>query len=320
MQRSIITPLTHCLVAFTLLAGCARAQVPAGTMPADSVVVRIETVPNRAFLAVGGASLGVTPFRLHAKRGDTLALWLSATGFSDWRATYVPGVADSSHLFVRLERADPTISVVVDPPNSAVILDGKRVAQGAVFGHVTEFGDHHLVVVNDSLGRRADMKLSFTEAQRYFFSARLGSVREGRVAGAFLLPGSVHLLDGEYMTGSLMLVGTIALGYFAFSELSDYGSCRDRYDRAMAEYLVAPTDAQATRLHQDVADAKSELDRAYTRKIVALSLFVGGYVYSVIDGLLHHALGDVVRVVPPREIPGLPFPSDDGRVQARITF
>jgi hypothetical protein len=320
MHRSTLALVTHTLVSFTLLTGCALAQTPAGTTHSVSTVIRIESIPDSANVSVGGTMVGVTPVDLRATRGDTLALWLSALGFRNWTASYVPGAADTSHLLIRLERENPTISVLVEGSNTEVLLDGKRIAKGSIFDHMIVPGDHHLVVSDDSSGRSADIKVRFRDPQRYFFSAQLGTVRKERVFGAFLFPGSTHILDGEYVTGSLMLVGSVALGYAAFNEASDYSNYRGRYDLACRNYYQASTDAEATRLHQVVADSKSELDRAYTRKLVAFSLFIGGYLYSVIDGLLHHSIGDVLQVVPPRDIPGLPFPADAGRAQVRLTF
>ena len=136
MRRSIFTFVTLSLLSFTLLVGWTQAQTPATTIPSDSTVIRIASLPDSAQVAVGGRMVGETPFNLHAKRGDTLALWLSTIGFRDWTTSYVPGAADTSQLLVRLERENPTLSIVVEKPTTAVILDGKCISKGSIFDHI----------------------------------------------------------------------------------------------------------------------------------------------------------------------------------------
>jgi hypothetical protein len=280
----------------------------------------IQTTPDSASVYANGKFIGISPVVVPVDSADSVEISVSQPGYSEWSATVWRGAGDTAIILAPLRRISPSLSVFVDPPGSEVILDGQRISAGSVVDYMTTIGVHQLVVRNDSMGRSTEAVAPFKNPERYFYRAKLGTVIVPRIPAAFLVPGSVQMTDGEYVEGAAMLVGNIALGYFAFHTQQEYTDRVSQYDQAVASYGSAGSDAEATRRHDEVQMRKDDMDKYYALRTATFAVFVGGYLYTVIDALLHHLVGDVVEFVPLRETPSREFPATETRAQVRIKF
>lgn len=279
----------------------------------------ITSTPDSAQVRIGTAFVGNTPVFLSTVPDDSVSIAVSRTGYQEWLTT-TSGAGDSVVIMARLKREEAAITVLVDPPSASVVWDGVQISKGSVRDYLTITGPHQLIVRDDSTGRSKELLTLFKNPERYWFRAQFGVVKWERIVPAFLVPGSLHIADGEFVKGSVMFLGNMALGYLAILSQQEYNDRIGQYDRAIDMYNNAPTDAEATRRHEDVLLRKSDRDKYYTLRTVTFSLLIAGYAYTVIDALLNHLVGDSVELVPLRDVPGLPFPTAKEGTQVQVKF
>ncbi len=282
-------------------------------------IVRIQSQPDSARVYQNGAPAGTTPLVLSGTPGDSLILMLAKPGFQDWETVAILAEDRPGEVIARLNRNEASVSVYVDNPHMSVLLDGRPISKGPITDYLSSIGSHRLAVRNDSTGQEKEIVATLPEARRYFFRAGFGVFSVDRLLLAFLLPGSLEIADGEYIKGAALLIGNVALGYLAVRSQAEYSDRLDEYNTSAWRYLAASNETEATRWRQDLLARKSELDKSYARRTVTIGLFAAAYCYGLIDALLHHLTGDVLELVPLRNIEGLPFPSAKG-AQVQIRF
>ncbi len=260
--------------------------------------IAISSEPEAASVYINRKFAGTCPLTLSDVGSDTLQITVSKPLYYSWFTTLVPRAGETTELTAKLERRRATISVLTNSPGITVSLDNRVLPRDSVTDHAIASGLHKLFARHDSTGREIEAQFTAKDGQKLIYRADFGAHSTTRTALAMLLPGSAQLLDKSYAEGSLMFVGSIALGVNAVIAHSDYRDRVDQYDLAWSNYINAPTETEAARLHEDVENRKNDLDKAYARRAVSAALFVAGYVYSVIDALLHHTVVDRFEVVP----------------------
>jgi hypothetical protein len=282
--------------------------------------VRIASDPDSALLSINGIRKGTTPLLVADTANEVLTVSVSRDGYLDSEVQIRPSSQDTMQILIRLKRTFPTLSVFSNCAGSPIRIDDSTVSTGTLLGFQTSIGAHRICVQNDSLGRSLVLTPFLSEPVRYFVKADFRMVVPARLAGAFFLPGVDQMSDGEYVKGSVLLAATVAFGYLAFDSHSQYTDRLRAYDAAMTSYLGAQTDVLATLLHEDLLLRKTDLDKAYVRRTVYFTLFAGSYLYGLVDAMLHHLLGDLISVVPLRDIPGLPFPKEAKGIEIHARF
>jgi hypothetical protein len=289
--------------------------VPDTSRPA---IIRITSIPDSAAVVINDTVVGITPFMRIAPAGKELLVRVTCYGFQDWSvSTRAPG-GDTTTLAIVLERIVPTVTVVAGDRGRAVRLDGKEISRGSIYSQPLTMGPHEIEVTDSSSGHSVSARLPLTRPLQYFFSAKFGVVRTSRVLGTLFVPGAVQISDGDYIKGGALFAGGVVLGYLAVQAHLEHADRLREYDAALDRYILAPTDVEATHRHEDVVQRKDDLDRAYARRTAFVALFGACYLYSLIDGLLHHITGDTFDIISPRDIPGLAFPPDAQGASVRV--
>ncbi|HTY38954.1 MAG TPA: PEGA domain-containing protein [Bacteroidota bacterium] len=296
-----------------------RSEVDSLSVHRDDLrTYRIGSVPDSAFVFINNERTGRTPMTVTLRAGDSADVDVEFPGFQHWSSLLRGGSDSATDILAHLTRNQASVSVIVSPRNSSVTMDDSCLGTGSVFDAFASTGNHRFVVKNDSIGRALELVTSFQIPQRYFLRSEFNAFRPTRIIPMIFLPGVVQLVDRDYLKGSLMFVGTFALGYLAIRAHLDYSDRLDKYDAAISTYVTAQSELQADVRHQQVVDRKSDLDQYYARRAVFTALFAGAYACTLIDALLHHFTGDVLEVVPIRSVPGLDFPSDRKGVEVRV--
>ena len=258
----------------------------------------VHSNPESANVFIGNKYSGVTPLVLSDIPPDSQFIRVTKQFYTSWSMALFAAEGSRTELSALLSERPATMNVLLSPASASVFLDDKFIAKGSVVNTPVTVGTHKLAVHDDSTGRAAETILNISKTAALTYRAELGARSAPRALLAIVIPGSAQLLDRSYLKGSLFLVGSIALGANALMAQNEYRDRLDQYDRAMDRYVAAPTETEASRLHEDLDARKSDLNTSYTYRNLSLAAFVAGYLFSVVDAYVNHLTEDRLDLAP----------------------
>jgi hypothetical protein len=174
---------------------------------AASASLTIESDPSGAEVFADGVRQGATPLSVSLVPGEHTFELVSGTRRKAFRATAREGTSVVHHVQFDVQHAAPTkawLSVVTDPPQQRVLLDGKSLGVSPLLASDLEPGSHKVQVVSTTgtLERRVDLYAG--ETASVIITAPVGAAPAGPAAGwlSVTSPVALQIVEAGNVIGS----------------------------------------------------------------------------------------------------------------------
>ena len=261
-------------------------------------LLNIISHPSGASVLVNDSLIGITPIQFVKVPLGVIKIDINKEGYQTWTMGYV----------LRKEY-NRVITCTAELKSNYSTMFFNSLGEGAkvtMSGLEREFqegdsltmlaGTHSVSVHLPGRINNAELHFALLPNQNYKLSLRKNVYHPELVLYSILLPGSGQFADGAKAKGLGIFTGIFALGSAAYFFSDDYARKVDNYNSARIDYLAANDEITAIAAKDVINKLKNEADRSLQKKRLFTALFVGAYLYNILDVVVFHSLKEELEL------------------------
>ena len=195
---------------------------------------------------------------------------------------------------VKLKRDSADINFSSLSPSSKIFIDNKLIDNIKNNSKLLKSGIHNLIVDIENEKSRLGMDFNIKPDKNYKVVLKKNKFFIRPFLYSVILPGIGQFSDGARAKGALIFVSTFTLATATILSSVNYSKKINNYNAERINYLNAMNEYDALADRDNMNILKNDADKALTWKRIFTGLFLGAYIYNIIDVLFYHSFKDVL--------------------------
>jgi len=263
-------------------------------------LLNIYSNPSGAKVYFNDSLVGSAPLKSLKIPLGTTKIKLQKKGYQDFEGSIFIN-KEFSQLFnfnFKLQSIYGKLDFTTVPSNENISVDDKKI-NTKENGFIKIIGGMHNFEYENVLTKKNKNKdFNVEPDKKYKVVINKNQFYSDALIESIIIPGLGQMLDDSHLDGAVIFACTAGLGVAAVNSLRSYTNNENNYDIIRKQYLDADDELSAINTKQLLNAAQDKMNKSLTSTRILWGLFIGAYIYNIVDVILWHTHRDVLRLLP----------------------